>query len=121
MNRDPRIANFDVIQIWSDNLDKFIFEHTDNISRSGVFVLTEEPLPIGSRLRLQFSLVADRLTEVDVDGEVMRVVKKGDPDESTYGPGMGIRFINLSQEICDIIDDIINKRLELSPSASEFL
>ena len=117
--RDLRISNFDVIQIWSDNVDRFVFEHTDNISRSGVFVLTNKPLPIGSKVKLQFSLVADRLTEVEVDGEVIRVVNNEDSKSGRFGPaGMGVKFINLSPQIRNIIDDIINKRLEMSPSGA---
>ena len=122
-NRDPRIANLDVIQVWDEKEGRFNSAHTDNISRSGLFILTRDPLPIGSEVRVKFILVSDgrhgsdiELQPVDVRGKVVHRVTE---QEATPGmnPGMGISFIDLPEDVLQTIDKIITSGLEPSPTS----
>ena len=125
--RDPRIANLDLVQVWDESAEKFRHEHIDNISRSGVYIRTEDPYPISHKVRMVFTLVTDQGTgepsspniiPVDVTGEVVRVVSSSEPEErGISGPGMGVKFIDLNPQATEIIDEIVNRRLETTPTA----
>ncbi len=120
--RDPRIANLDVVKVWNEKAGRYESGHFENISRSGLFVITKQPLPVGSKVRLMFNLVKDepgdadvRLQPVDVNAEVVRTVN---PDEAEPGmtPGMGVKFLEVPEEVRKTIDDIIASGLEPTPT-----
>jgi type IV pilus assembly protein PilZ len=76
--------------------DTFLFAYLQNISEMGIFVRTDHPAPIGTRLRLRFQL-EDELEPLTLDGEVTwinPVRASGD----NLNPGMGVRFIQLSPD-----------------------
>jgi type IV pilus assembly protein PilZ len=79
----------------------FITDYILNVSRGGIFITTQRPLPIGTRVRLVFSL-PDFPLPFDLAGEVRWVNPVG--HASHAAPGMGIQFSNL--------DDHIRKRIE---------
>jgi len=75
--------------------ETFLFAYLSNISEMGIFVRTESPLPIGTRLRLRFHI--DEADALELDGEVMwinPVRVAGD----NLNPGMGVAFANLSTD-----------------------
>jgi len=120
--RDLRISNLDVIQIWNEEKERFDSAYTDNISRSGLFVLSRKPLPLGSKVRLKFTLVKSAksgkdidLRSVDVRGEVIHRITITEAGPG-MNPGMGIRFIDLPPDAKKTIDDIISSGLEPTPS-----
>ncbi|MBC8133225.1 MAG: PilZ domain-containing protein [Deltaproteobacteria bacterium] len=71
-----------------DSVLDFVATQSMNISESGMFIVTDKPPMVGSRIDFNFSL-ADGFTLLHGSAEVMRVV--------TTGPvnGMGVRFVNL--------------------------
>lgn len=71
-----------------ESFDAFIQEYVTNISRSGVFVKSKQPLPIGTRVNLKFTVIMDDIETIEGIGEVVRVQQ--DP------PGMGVVFRELS-------------------------
>jgi len=85
-------------------LDQFLYDYATNISLGGVFILSSNPLPVGTKLRVQFSLPG--LKEmVTTWGEVAHVVE----DRSKQGfSGMGIRFNDLDAAQKRSIDQLIN-------------
>ena len=72
-----------------ESFDAFIHEYVTNISRTGAFVKSKEPLPVGTEVNLKFTVVMDEVETIEGVGEVVRVQK--DP------PGMGVVFTELSQ------------------------
>ena len=72
-----------------ESFDAFIHEYVTNISRRGAFVKSKQPLPIGTRVDLKFTVIMDEIETIEGVGEVVRVQK--DP------PGMGVVFTELSQ------------------------
>ncbi len=72
-----------------ESFDAFIHEYVTNISRRGAFVKSKQPLPIGTRVDLKFTVIMDEIETIEGIGEVVRVQK--DP------PGMGVVFTELSQ------------------------
>lgn len=72
-----------------ESFDAFVHEYVTNISRSGAFVKSKQPLPIGTEVNLKFTVVMDDIETIEGVGEVVRVEK--DP------PGMGVVFTKLSK------------------------
>ncbi|HEY3236818.1 MAG TPA: PilZ domain-containing protein, partial [Polyangiaceae bacterium] len=48
-----------------DSFDQFIQEYVTNISRSGAFIKTSEPLPIGTEVNLRFTVIMDDIETIE--------------------------------------------------------
>src|SRR6185295_14656384 len=79
----------------------FVDTQSMNISRTGMFIATDSPPPIGTKIDFDFSL-SDGFTLLAGSGEVVRVV--------TAGPinGMGVRFLDLDRSYRALIERIIS-------------
>jgi uncharacterized protein (TIGR02266 family) len=86
-----------------ESFDAFIAEYVTNISRSGVFIRSKNPLPIGTVVNLQFTVIMDDIEAIEGTGEVVRV--DDDP------PGMGVVFTEISSYSKDLIDKLLTKKL----------
>jgi uncharacterized protein (TIGR02266 family) len=85
-----------------DSFDQFIQEYVTNISRSGVFIKTREPLPIGTEVNLRFTVIMDDIETIEGIGKVVRV--EADP------PGMGVVFKQLSSYSQRLIEKLLTAR-----------
>jgi type IV pilus assembly protein PilZ len=75
--------------------DTFLFAYLSNISEMGIFVRTEDPLPVGARLRMRFPV--DGAEPLVLRGEVAWVNAYRAGGEN-LNPGMGVRFVDLTPE-----------------------
>ena len=82
-----------------DSFDQFIQEYVTNISRSGVFIKTSAPLPIGTIVNLRFSVIMDEVESIEGEGEVVRV--------ETDPAGMGVVFRKLSSYSQTLIEKLL--------------
>lgn len=82
-----------------ESFDAFIQEYVTNISRTGVFVKSKQPLPIGTKVNLKFTVIMDDIETIEGIGEVVRVQQ--DP------PGMGVVFRELSQYSQHLIERLL--------------
>ncbi len=85
-----------------ESFDAFIQEYVTNISRTGVFIKSQQPLPIGSPVNLRFTVIMDDIQTIEGVGEVVRLEK--DP------PGMGVVFRELSAYSKDLIEKLLVQR-----------
>jgi uncharacterized protein (TIGR02266 family) len=90
-----------------ESYDAFISEYVTNISRSGAFVRSKTPLPIGTKVNLRFTVIMEDIETIEGVGEVVRVEE--DP------PGMGVVFTELSSYSKGLLD----KLLTLQKSAAK--
>jgi len=81
------------IDVEYEEMDDFLTDYTANISIGGMFIETEQPLAVGTRFRLRFT-VPSRVKPIDTIAEV-RWAQPRTP-RSTLTPGMGVRFEELS-------------------------
>ena len=96
--RDDRVT----INHEFSSVDEFIAEYVTNISRSGAFIKTKEPLPRGTKVNLKFTVIIDELETIEGIGEVVRV---------QHSPaGMGVVFVELTSHSQDLIAKLITKR-----------
>lgn len=75
--------------------ETFLFSYITNISEMGIFIRTDNPAPIGTKLRLRFGL--DNEKPLSLAGEVIWLNPLR-PDGDNLNPGMGIRFEELTLE-----------------------
>lgn len=72
--------------------ETFLFAYVANLHELGVFVRTDRPLPIGTRVTLGFAGSA-----LVLPGEVVWINPVKNDDNPN--PGMGIRFVGLDLEL----------------------
>ena len=72
---DKRVDERVTINKEFESFDAFIQEYVTNISRTGVFIKSQTPLPIGTRVNLRFTVIMDDIETIEGVGEVVRVEK----------------------------------------------
>ncbi|MBW2732579.1 MAG: PilZ domain-containing protein [Deltaproteobacteria bacterium] len=96
--RQPRIT----INREFASVDQFITEYVSDISRSGIFIRSKDPLPKGTKVKLHFTVIVDEIETIEGLGEVVRV--SDDP------AGMGVAFIELSPHSERLIEGILARK-----------
>jgi len=96
----PRKAERLTINKEFESFDAFIHEYVTNISRTGVFIKSKTPLPIGTLVNLRFTLIMDDIETIEGGGVVVRIVE--DPC------GMGIVFTELAPESKQLIERVLH-------------
>ena len=99
--RDSRVT----INKEFESFDAFIQEYVTNISRTGAFIKSKTPLPIGTKVNLRFTVIMDDMETVEGIGEVVRV------DDNP--PGMGVVFRELSAYSQGLIEKLLVQRVPL--------
>jgi uncharacterized protein (TIGR02266 family) len=99
------------IKFRSESLQQFIERYGVDVSRGGIFIRTREPLPVGTRLKLDFQLV-DTAPLFQGDGTVVWI-REHDPSRAGVTPGMGVRFDRLSSESQTTLDTILEEKIRL--------
>ncbi|MBW1810817.1 MAG: PilZ domain-containing protein [Deltaproteobacteria bacterium] len=87
------------------NLDQFIMEYVQNISKSGVFIKSDDPLPNGTEVNLKFTVIMDELETLEGVGKVVRVVKPGESGT----PGMGVVFTELTSYSNKLLEKLLSR------------
>ena len=64
-------------------------EYVEDVSKGGVFLRCDDPLPVGTRVQLRFSILSEDVETIEGVGEVVNQ-RSGDKI------GMGIRFVSLT-------------------------
>ena len=85
------------------SIEEFITEYVTNISRSGVFIRSDDPLPVGTPVDLKFSVIAPDFETIEGIGEVVRVTPPGGP----HPAGMGVVFRQLSEYSKTLLDRLL--------------
>ena len=101
LRRSPRIQ----VNRESASIDAFLEEYVTNISRDGVFIRTDEPYSIGTRVNLRFSIILDEVETIEGLGEVVRIV-----ENHAGTKGMGVVFVDLDSVSEKIIQRLFTRR-----------
>ena len=84
------------------SVEAFINEYVSNISRSGVFIRSKDPLPVGTKVNLKFTVLMDEIETIEGVGEVVRV--------SERPRGMGVVFIRLTDHSQGLLGKLLTRR-----------
>ena len=82
-----------------ESFDAFIQEYVTNISRTGVFIKSKNPLPVGTEVNLRFTVIMEDIETIDGIGEVVRVEENP--------PGMGVIFREIGAYSKALIDRLL--------------
>ncbi len=70
-----------------------------DVSKSGAFIRAREPWPVGTRLRMRFTILVEDPEIFEGLGEVVRV--------SERPRGMGVSFVELTEGSQRLLDKIV--------------
>ncbi len=85
-----------------DSFAQFMEEYVTNISRTGAFVKTSTPLPVGTEVDLRFTVVMDGIETIEGIGIVVRV--------ETDPAGMGVVFKELNNYSAQLIEKLLTAK-----------
>jgi type IV pilus assembly protein PilZ len=108
-----RYERFDVsISVDYANGDTFLFSYIQNISEMGIFIRSDEPLPVGTALQMRFT--PEGQEPIEVTGEVTWV-NPYRPFGDNLNPGMGVHFRNLTSELRERVVSLVRTVAYLRP------
>jgi uncharacterized protein (TIGR02266 family) len=87
--------------------DTYLFASIRDISETGIFVRTLEPLPPGTQLNLRFHDTDEDVFELE--GEVMWVNPYRPDALANLDPGMGVRFVALRTVVRNRLLELIRR------------
>ena len=93
---------------------------TVNLSRGGMFVRTEMPAPLGTKIKIRIDLGDEHGGEVVVDGEVAYVLPLTKAIHMGRSPGLGLRFLSFHDDGEQRLSDFV-KALEIELMSDEGL
>jgi len=95
------------LRVRLDDGRKVFFGYTKNISRSGMFISSVSPKAVGEIYQVEIPLPSPICRSIECACEVVwcRIYDKKSP----YEPGMGLKFIGLSDETSAEIDRWIHE------------
>jgi uncharacterized protein (TIGR02266 family) len=99
--RDARVA----VNKEFASIEEFISEYVSDISRSGVFIKSDDPLPVGTKVDLRFTVIVDDFETIEGVGEVARIVPPGGAEP----PGMGVVFTELTPSSERLLERLLSR------------
>ncbi len=95
--------------------EHFLFAYVENISEMGIFLRSDDPLPVGTEMTLRFREGGEPF---ELRGRVMWInpVRR---DGSDLNPGMGIRFEALDREARERVVRLVKTIAYLSNEPNE--
>lgn len=85
------------------------------IGGGGLFIESQAPLPVGTKLAMEFSLPEKPLEWLPVRGTVAWVCPKA--DQYTFSPGMGVRFTEIAADVRDQILEVVKSAQDTDKAA----
>ena len=111
--REPRALI--AFEVHYQTREAFLSAYSFNLSGGGLFLCTPEPLGVGERLRVRFTLPGgDTPFEGTAQVAWLSEARRGNP----YPAGMGVQFLDLPLEARDAIAALITAHLPQPPKPS---
>jgi hypothetical protein len=101
----PRAARVQINEEFAP-VDAYINEYVSDLSSTGVFIRSKDPLPVGTQVNLKFSVILEELHIVEASGEVMR--------QSRQPLGMGVAFRWVGPDAQKLIGRAVKERRKQS-------
>jgi uncharacterized protein (TIGR02266 family) len=98
-----------VLQARMEDDTKSFFGYAKNISRGGMFIASVNPKEPGSHFKVEFPLPGPEGVHIACSCEV--VWKRSYSPKAIYEPGMGLKFVDLSDDVADAIEKWVHSHL----------
>lgn len=85
----------------------FIQKYTEDISKGGVFIKTNKPLPFDTRVKVLVELPDSK--QIELTGKVVYILNEKDAKAMMRNPGMGVQFIDVPPEIMKKLEEFIEE------------
>jgi uncharacterized protein (TIGR02266 family) len=85
------------------------------IGGGGLFIESQTPLPVGTRLAMEFAFSEKPEEWMPAKGTVAWVCPKA--DQYTFSPGMGVRFTEIAEDIRDRIHELVKSIQKMGQAA----
>lgn len=85
------------------------------IGGGGLFIESHSPLPVGTRLAMEFSFLEKSEEWMPAKGTVAWICPKA--DQYTFSPGMGVRFTEIAEDVRDRIHELVKTIQNMSQAA----
>lgn len=85
------------------SIEEFITEYVSDISRTGIFIRSDDPLPVGTKVDLRFTVIAGDFETIEGIGEVVRYIPPGGDAPA----GMGVVFTELTDVSRALVDRLL--------------
>lgn len=105
--QDPKNAKEVVLSAAFNDFDEFLMSYATDISGGGLFIETDKLLPLGSKIRLHFTLASSRIPILEGYGEVVSIQRE---DQENVG-GMAIKFFDLSEKSRQLLSRLVKNFL----------
>lgn len=79
----------------------------EDLSLGGLFITGNIPIKTGSYVFVSF-LIPGYSKKIRATGQIVRVVRKSDDLKTVIREGLGIRFVGLSKEAIDLIQEFVS-------------
>ena len=86
----------------------YLFDFSHSISQGGIFLETNEPKELGSKIELTFSFPGNK-KEINAQGQVVWI-QEALADREDCVPGMGVQFIKLEDADRVKLHDFVNSK-----------
>ncbi len=93
-----------VLRVKGEMEHKIFFGYAKNISKSGMFISSVNPRSVGEEFTIEFTLPREKSP---IRCRCVVIWCRGYNPKSRYEPGMGVRFIDLDEEVEKRIDEWI--------------
>lgn len=111
---EPRVALVFRVRYHSPEGQYFV-SRAGGIGGGGMFIESASPLPVGTRLAMEFSLPENPEEWFPAKGIVVWICPKA--DHYTFSPGMGIQFTEITSDARTRILDLVKTFKEQSQAA----
>ncbi|HEY4717278.1 MAG TPA: TIGR02266 family protein [bacterium] len=101
------------IKLTFKTIDGFIQRYTEDISKGGIFIKTNNPLPFDARVNIIFVLPDS--SQIELPGRVVYILDEEEAKTTLHNPGMGVQFMDVPAEVNKKVEAFIEevKKLKL--------
>ncbi len=95
------------IKLKVKSTDGFVQKYAEDISKGGIFIKTDKPLPFDAKVKILLELPDSE--EIELDGRVVYILSEEEAKAMMRSPGMGIQFVDVSPEVRKKLEDLIEE------------
>lgn len=96
-----------VLKVKGEDRKGVFFGYAKTLSRGGMFIASVNPRNLGEEFDISFSLTG---AQMDIKCKAVVAWRREYDPYLKHEPGMGIRFLDLNEELRDKIDEWIKKK-----------